>query len=172
MFPVGIGNGGVVVLSNGRVVGGIRVTLPLGSESVMFVVAVTTKIPGFDVDSGTGVIGGTTTVELMIVISTLPVPTGTVRVEVVFATMELDLDLENEPLRSSLLVVPLKVDEDSLNEAVGVKLGADVIGTLRVMFALGVSMATDELDEGVAKPATPAEDTKAISRSGRANKRY
>lgn len=152
MLPVGIGNGGVVVLSNGRVVGGINVTSPLGSESVMFVVAVTTKIPGFDDDSGTGVIGGTTTVELIIGISILPVPTGTVRVEVEFTTMELDPDLEYEPLRSSLLVLPLKVDEDPLNEAVGVILGAEVIGTLRVMFALGVSMATDELDEGVAKP--------------------
>ena len=139
-----------MVLSNGRVVGGIRVTLPLGSESVMFVVAVTTKVPG--VDSGNGVVGGTTRVELTIGISTLPVPTGTVRVDVLFTAMELDLDLEYEPLRSSLLVVPVKVDEDSLNEAVGDTLGADVIGTLRVMFALGVSMATDELDEGVAKP--------------------
>jgi hypothetical protein len=62
----------------------------------MFVVAVTTKIPGFDFDSGTGVIGGTTTVEFMVGISVLPVPTGTVGVEVV------DLDLEYEPLRSPL----------------------------------------------------------------------
>ena len=102
MFPVGIGNGVVVVLSNGRVVGGISVTSPLGSESVMFVVAVTTKIPGLDFDSGTGVVGGTTMVELIIGISVLPVPTGTVGVEVVFTTIELDLDLEYEPLRSPL----------------------------------------------------------------------
>lgn len=104
MFPVGIGNGVVVVLSNGRVVGGIRVTLPLGSESVKFVVAVTTKVPG--VDSGSGVVGG--------------------------FTMKLDLGLENEPVRSSLLVEPLKIDEDSLNEAVEVTLGADVTGALEL----------------------------------------
>jgi hypothetical protein len=68
----------------------------------MFMVAVTTKIPGFDFDSGTGVIGGTTTVESMVGISVIPVLTGTVGVEVMFTTMELGLDLEYEPLRSPL----------------------------------------------------------------------
>lgn len=43
--PGGVGSG-AVVLSNGRVVGGIKVTLPLGRESVMFVVAVTTRVLG------------------------------------------------------------------------------------------------------------------------------
>lgn len=45
MLPVGVGSG-AVVLSKGRVVGGIKVTLVLGRESVMFVVAVTTRVPG------------------------------------------------------------------------------------------------------------------------------
>lgn len=43
MLPVGVGSG-AVVLSKGRVVGGIRVTLPLGSESVVFVVRVTIRV--------------------------------------------------------------------------------------------------------------------------------
>lgn len=46
ILPVGVGSG-AVVLSNGRVVGGISVktvTLPEGRESVTLVVAVTTKV--------------------------------------------------------------------------------------------------------------------------------
>lgn len=45
ILPVGVGSS-AVVFSKGRVVGGIKVTLPLGRESVMFVVAVTTRVPG------------------------------------------------------------------------------------------------------------------------------
>jgi hypothetical protein len=62
MLPVGVGKG-AVVLSKGLVVGGIsvtRVTLPVGTESVMLVVAVTTKVEAdSDSDGGDGVISGT-----------------------------------------------------------------------------------------------------------------
>lgn len=65
MLPVGVGNG-AVVLSKGRVVGGIKVTLPLGRESVMFVVAVTTRVSGVW-DAGGGVVVSTGRVSVDVV---------------------------------------------------------------------------------------------------------
>ena len=89
MLPVGVGTG-AVVLSKGRVVGGISVMLPLGSESVMFVVAVTIKVEADSDTSVEEVISGTEIVEFTTGISMVvdPVLTGRVRVNVVFTGTE------------------------------------------------------------------------------------
>lgn len=157
ILPVGVGTG-AVVLSKGRVVGGISVTLPVGSDSVMFAVSVTTRVDGVSETSGADVVGGTTMVEFTIGISTVVVPTGRVRVDVVLTAMELDLVIP--PVRSSVFTVPLKVEEDTLREVEGVKeLGAVVTGMvrMRVVLIVGVSTTMDELVEGEMTPLDAAE---------------
>lgn len=98
MLPVGVGSG-AVVLSNGRVVGGISVTLV------------------------------TTVVELKTGSSVDPVPTGIVRVEVVFTRTVLERVIP--PVRSSVLMEPVNKDDVTLAGAVGVG-GADVEFTLGI----------------------------------------
>lgn len=163
MLPVGVG-AGAVVLSNGRVVGGISVMLP-EDDSVMSALVVTT---GLD-PSGVGTLS-TTMVEFTTGISIEDVvSTGRVRVEVEFTAME--LEREKLPERSSVLVEPVKPGVVLLTGALG--LGLDVTGTLvltlgismvavkpvvngtvsvRVVFTVGVSTTMDELSEGVGNP--------------------
>ena len=176
MLPVGVGSG-AVVSSKGRVVGGISVMLPVGSESVMFVVAVTTRV---DADTSVkGVILFLEIVEFITGISTVVVPvlTGRVRVNVVLTATE--LEREKLPNRLSLVV-----ESDSLGielelvEGVGVGVGADVTGTLeltggsstvdvkpvdngtvstKVVFTGGVTIAMLEFEEGVITPLADVE---------------
>lgn len=168
-MPVGVGNG-AVVLSKGRVVGGINVTsvtFPVGTESVTLVVAVTTRV---DPDSDS--VGGD---EVISIIPTVvgPVLRGSVSVDVVFTGME----REKLPERSASLD---GMEELVLNVGAGVELGADVIGRLeftdgistvtvtpvdsgtvstRVVFVLGVSTGIVRFDEGVMKPLALVELT-------------
>lgn len=129
VLPVGVGSG-AVVLSNGRVVGGISVTLLLGRLSVMFVVAVTTRVEADSDTSGEGVILGITMVEFTTGISIVvePVLNGKVRVKVVFTATE----VEYEPVRFASVV-------EMSSEGVG------------------VSMAVVRLAEGVMNPLAPVE---------------
>lgn len=130
MLLEGVGSG-AVVFSNGRVVGGINVTmvtLPVGKESVMFVVAVTTKV-----EAVSAVRGGA----------------------VVFAGTE--LEGEKLPTRGASLV---EMDAVVFTRGmVVVKPVESGTGRVNVVFALGVSMAMVMFDEGVAKPLALVELT-------------
>jgi hypothetical protein len=184
MLPEGVGNA-AVVLSNGRVVGGISVTtvtLPVGTDTVTFVVAVTTNVEADSTENGgsadDGVISGTCTVEFTTGIPTVtePVPTGTVTVIVVFTGTELVVTgREKLPERSA--------SDSGMEEVVfpvgaAVELGGAVTGKVeltggistvvvkpvergtvstKVVLALGVSMATVMLVEGVMTPLAPVE---------------
>lgn len=176
MLPVGVGSG-AVVLSKGRVVGGINVTFPLGSESVMFVVAVTTRVEAVWDAVGGGVVSSDGTSGTSDVV--VPVLTGSVRVKVEFIATELLREML--PERSSSLV---GTDDVTLAGAVGVGVGADpetmvelMIGisivdvkpvdrgtvSTKVVLILGVSTAVVRFDEGVANPLEPVEFEVAVA---------
>lgn len=153
MLPVGVGSG-AVVLSKGRVVGGIRVTLPLEKESVMFVVAVMTRVLGVSDAAGGGVV----------------VSTGTVSVDVVERSVERDTVSTSVVLVLGVSIAVVTFDEGVANPLEAVEFEVVVAGGRLKEPERSPSLLVNTgpvevalVDAGGITPLPPVEIVKAVS---------